>query len=63
MKLSQIQDEKGLGVKVTDKIEPNNSDIARAINCQGAVISGINTIALMARMELYVDRALWHSCD
>jgi hypothetical protein len=33
------------------------------IECPGAMITGINTIALMARIELYVDEMKWKKLD
>jgi hypothetical protein len=38
-------------------------DIASRLGCKGATIQGINTIALMMRMELYVDEIRWKSLD
>lgn len=35
--------------------------IGETIGCKGAVIAGINTIALLMRMELYVDEHRWKS--
>lgn len=31
------------------------------INCEGALFTGINTIAMMARIELFVDEERWRS--
>jgi hypothetical protein len=36
-------------------------NIPQALGCPGSQISGINTMALMLRMELYVDEARWRS--
>jgi hypothetical protein len=35
-------------------------DIGKRLNCPRANISGINTIGLMLRMELYVDEDRWN---
>jgi len=36
-------------------LNPEDFDIAKQIGCPGALISGINTCALMLRIELFVD--------
>jgi len=41
----------------------NPEDLARRLGCPGAVISGINTFALMLRIELFVDEYRWKSLD
>lgn len=40
-----------------------NYDLGEKLNCKGAIINGINTIALMLRMELYVDEHRWKSVN
>ena len=47
-----------------ENYNPSKSNkIAEKINCPGAVITGINTIALMTRMELYVNEKVWKSAS
>lgn len=46
-----------------NKKDLNDFDISKKIHCKGASIHGINTIALMVRMELYVDEFRWKSAD
>jgi hypothetical protein len=36
-----------------------NSEICSLINCKDAFISGINTIAYLSRLELYVSEDHW----
>lgn len=38
-------------------------DLADFLRCPGAVFQGINTLALLLRMELYVDESRWKSLD
>jgi hypothetical protein len=42
-------------------LNPEDFDIAKQIRCPGALISGINTCALMLRIELFVDEWRWKS--
>jgi len=39
------------------------ADLGRRLGCPGAVISGINTIGLMLRIELFVDEHRWKSLN
>jgi hypothetical protein len=41
----------------------SDKGIPDALGCPGSQIGGINTTALMLRMELYVDEYRWHSLD
>mmetsp|Transcript_8811 Transcript_8811/g.6551 ORF Transcript_8811/g.6551 Transcript_8811/m.6551 type:complete len:101 (-) Transcript_8811:342-644(-) len=41
------------------KGKPDGRRIANMLNCEGAKIQGINTMALMSRLELYVDKDKW----
>ena len=38
-------------------------DLASFLRCPGATFQGINTLALLLRMELYVDESRWKSLD
>jgi hypothetical protein len=38
-------------------------DLGDFLRCPGAVFQGINTLALLLRMELYVDESRWKSLD
>lgn len=38
-------------------------NIAERLRCPGALITGINTIGLMMRMELYLEEERWKSLD
>ena len=40
-----------------------NFDIASKIRCPDAQIQGVNTTALMVRLELFVDELRWKSVD
>ena len=38
-------------------------DLASFLHCPGATFQGINTLALLVRLELYVDEGRWKSLD
>jgi hypothetical protein len=43
--------------------ESKGANIAEQVNCKGGEINGINTIALMARMELYANEIRWRGAS
>ena len=49
--------------KLETEYEAAKFNIAERLKCPGALISGINTIGLMMRMELYLDEDRWKALD
>lgn len=61
----QLSSEKQVQAEDDDEDAPlkGNFNLAKKINCKGAIINGVNTLALMSRMELYVDEYKWKNVD